>query len=60
MVSQVEEAMKGIPYQGNSMYRGGVRELAHLRSYKRLDIGMFEGVLRCEAGSRSCREAGFF
>lgn len=36
-----------------------MRGLAHLGNYKKLDMGMFEGALRDEAGARLCRIAGF-
>lgn len=40
MVSQVARAMKRIPYQENSMCRRGVRGLAYLKNYRRLDTGI--------------------
>ena len=37
-----------IPYQGNSICKGGYEGLAHLGNYKKLGIGMIEGMLRDE------------
>lgn len=42
MVSQVERAMKGIPYQENSMCRGGVTGLPYLKKYRKLDTGILD------------------
>lgn len=61
MVSQVEGATKRHSISREHMFprRGVVRGMARLGNYKKLDIVMFEGVLRDEAGARSCREGGF-
>lgn len=57
VVSQVDRATKGHPYQGNSMCGRDVRWVACLGNYKKLDVSMFEGVSRGKAGVRSCRES---
>lgn len=61
MVSQVERAThEGSFYTKGTACAEEVCGLAYLRSCKKLDVGVFEGVLSCESGTRSCRKAGFF